>query len=100
MKNFWGPNNPGDNITGVNNYKFGYSDAWNYYNIGDRVDYHINDKWMVNGRFGRYHTTDIYSNPTPNKSPLCADRLLAERRPGSGRRDLVTQPAHGSRVPR
>jgi len=70
MKNFWGPNNPGDNITGVNNYKFGYSDAWNYYNIGDRVDYHINDKWMVNGRFGRYHTTDIYSNPTPNKSPL------------------------------
>jgi len=70
MKDFWAPNNPGDNITGVNNYKFGYSDAWNYYNFGDRVDYNINEKWKVYGRMGRYHTTDIYSNPTPNKSPL------------------------------
>ena len=70
MKDFWAPNNAGDNITGVNNYKFGYIDAWHYYNIGDRVDYNINDKWKVFGRYGRYHTTDIYSNPTPNKSPL------------------------------
>ena len=70
MKDFWAPNNPGDNITGVNNYKLGYIDAWKYYNIGDRADWNINDKWKVYGRFGRYHTTDIYSNPTPNKSPL------------------------------
>ena len=70
MKDFWAPNNPGDNITGVNNFKFGYIDAWHYYNIGDRGDWNINDKWKVFGRFGRYHTTDIYSNPTPNKSPL------------------------------
>jgi len=70
MKDFWAPNNPGDNITGVNNYKYGYTDSWKYYNIGDRVDWNINNKWKVFGRFGRYHTTDIYSNPTPNKSPL------------------------------
>ncbi|MBZ5594279.1 MAG: carboxypeptidase-like regulatory domain-containing protein [Acidobacteriia bacterium] len=70
MKDFWPANNPGDNITGVNNFKFGYIDAWNYYNIGDRADWNINDKWKLFGRWGRYHTTDIYSNPTPNKSPL------------------------------
>ncbi len=70
MKDFWAPNNPGDNITGVNNYKFGYIDAWHYYNFADRADYNINDKWKIFGRMGRYHTTDIYSNPTPNKSPL------------------------------
>ena len=70
MKQFWPANNPGDNITGVNNYKHGYIDAWDYYNYADRADYNINDKWKVFGRVGRYHTTDIYSNPTPNKSPL------------------------------
>lgn len=70
MKDFWAPNNPGDNITGVNNYKHGYTDAWHYYNFADRADWNINDKWKVFGRIGRYHTTDIYSNPTPNKSPL------------------------------
>jgi hypothetical protein len=70
MKDFWAPNNPGANITGVNNYTIGYTDAWHYYNFGDRVDYNINDKWKIFGRYGRYHTTDIYSNPTPNKSPL------------------------------
>ena len=70
MKLFWPANGPGDNITGVNNYKHGYIDAWNYYNYADRADYNISDKWKVYGRIGRYHTTDIYSNPTPNNSPL------------------------------
>jgi len=70
IKDFWAPNNPGDNITGVNNFKYGYTDSWKYYNIGDRVDWNINNKWKVFGRYGRYHTTDIYSNPTPNNSPL------------------------------
>lgn len=70
MKQFWAPNNPGDNITGVNNFKKGYIDSWDYYNIADRTDWNINDKWKVFGRFGHYHTTDITSNPTPNSSPL------------------------------
>ena len=70
MKLFWPANNPGDNITGVNNYKHGYSDSWNYYNFADRVDWNINEKWKIFGRVGHYHTTDIYSNPTPNNSPL------------------------------
>lgn len=70
IKLFWPANNPGDNITGVNNYKHGYTDAWNYYNWADRVDWNINEKWKIFGRGGHYHTTDITSNPTPNNSPL------------------------------
>jgi hypothetical protein len=70
MKEFWPANNPGLNITGVDNYQHGYTDAWNYYNFQDRADWNINDKWKVFGSVGRYHTTDIYSNPTPNNSPL------------------------------
>ncbi len=70
VKDFWDPNNPGDNITGVNNFKQGYIETYNYYNFSDRVDYTINDKWRVYGRIGRYHTTDISPNTTPNNSRL------------------------------
>lgn len=70
MSEFWDPNNPGDNITGVNNYKKGYVDQYNYYNVSDRVDYNISDKWRLSGHYGRYYTEDIPGNPTPNGSPL------------------------------
>jgi len=70
MKQFWAPNNPGDNITGVNNFKKGYVENYDYYNFSDRVDYSINDKWKVFGRVARYNTTDLAGNPTPNNSQL------------------------------
>jgi Carboxypeptidase regulatory-like domain/TonB dependent receptor len=70
VSSFWAPNNPGDNITGVNNYKKGFLETYAYYNFSDRADYNINDKWKVYGRVGRYHTTDIAGNPTPNNSQL------------------------------
>ncbi len=65
MKQFWGPNNAGDNISGVNNYKRGYIEKYNYYNFSDRADYNINDRWKVFGRVGRYYTDDLAGNPTP-----------------------------------
>lgn len=65
MKQFWAPNNPGDNITGVNNYKKGYIEKYNYYNFTDKVDYNISDKWRVFGRVSRYYTDDLAGNPTP-----------------------------------
>ncbi len=70
MKGFWPANNAGLNITGVNNFDKGYTDAWNYYNWADRLDYNVNDKFKVFAHAGHYHTTDITSNPTPNDSPL------------------------------
>jgi hypothetical protein len=70
MGSFWDPSGPGDNITGVNNFKAGYVENYTYYNYSDRVDYNINDKWKVYGRFGRYHTDDLAPNATPNQSQL------------------------------
>jgi Carboxypeptidase regulatory-like domain/TonB dependent receptor len=70
MKQFWAPNNPGDNITGVNNFKKGFIENYGYYNFSDRVDYSINDKWKIFGRVARYNTTDLAGNPTPNNSQL------------------------------
>lgn len=70
VKDFWDPNNPGDNITGVNNFKTGFIQTYNYYNFSNRTDYNINDKWRVFGRIGRYHTDDLSPNTTPNQSRL------------------------------
>ncbi len=70
MSKFWDPNNPGDNITGVNNFKKGYTDNYNYLNFSDRVDYNVSDKLRISGHYGRYKTDDITSNPTPNNSEL------------------------------
>ena len=70
MKEFWPANNAGLNVTGVNNFDKGYTDAWNYYNWADRVDWNVSDKLRVFAHAGHYHTTDITSNPTPNDSPL------------------------------
>lgn len=70
VPSFWDPNRAGDNITGVNNFSVGYVETFNYYNFSDRADYNINDNWRVYGRIGRYHTTDISPNATPNNSQL------------------------------
>ncbi|MDQ2898306.1 MAG: carboxypeptidase-like regulatory domain-containing protein [Acidobacteriota bacterium] len=70
IKQFWAPNNPGDNITGVNNFRKGFIERYGYYNFSDRVDYNINDRWKVFGRVARYNTTDLAGNPTPNNSDL------------------------------
>src|SRR6202158_4495219 len=70
LSSFWDPNNPGDNISGVNNFRKSFSESYKYYNFSERVDYNINDKWKVSGRIGRYHTTNINPNPTPNNSQL------------------------------
>lgn len=64
VSQFWAPNNPGADITGVNNFIKGYTETFNYYDYSDRADYNISDKWKVFGRIARYHTTDSSGNPT------------------------------------
>ena len=70
IKQFWAPNNPGANITGLNNYTKGFIENYGYYNFSDRVDYNISDKWKIFGRLARYNTTDIAGNPTGDTSEL------------------------------
>jgi hypothetical protein len=70
IKQFWAPNNPGANITGLNNYSKGFIEKYGYYNFSERADYNITDKLKVFGRLSRYNTTDIQGNPTPNNSQL------------------------------
>ncbi|MBI3680346.1 MAG: TonB-dependent receptor [Acidobacteria bacterium] len=58
MNDIWTPNGPGDDITGVNNYRLTYPATFNYWNLSDRLDWIVNDKWKVFGRFSRFHTIE------------------------------------------
>lgn len=56
MGDLWAPNNPGDDLSGLNNFKKAYPWWENYYNFSDRVDYNITDNWRLFARFSKFET--------------------------------------------
>ncbi len=57
MQDIWGPNNAGDDVTGVNNFKETWLFSLKYWNFSNRTDWNINDKWRVFGRYSQFHNT-------------------------------------------
>ena len=55
MQDIWNPNSPGDDITGVNNFKESYTWLSRYWNFSNRTDYNISEKWRVFGRYSQFH---------------------------------------------
>lgn len=70
MKQFWDPNNPGDNITGLNNFKAAPIRSIDYYNYSNRTDVNLGNNWRVYGRVSRLHTMVNTADPTPNHSQI------------------------------
>jgi len=68
LNDIWKPNNPGDDLTRVNNYKNTFPRIYDYYNFTDRVDWNVSDKWKVFGRFSRLHTNVLSPNPTGSRA--------------------------------
>jgi hypothetical protein len=56
MQDFWSPNGPGTDASGVNNFVTGYGENIKYWNLSDRVDWNISDKWKVFGRYSLFRT--------------------------------------------
>ena len=57
MSTLWQPNQPGDNASGANNFRFTYPQQFKYYNFSDRADWNVTDSVKVFGRLSRFHTT-------------------------------------------
>jgi len=76
LKDIWAPNGPGDNATGINNYRLTFARVYEYYNYTNRTDWNINDKWKVFGRVSRFHTNVASPNPpgTPAASTGGSER--------------------------
>jgi hypothetical protein len=52
----WAPNNPGDDPTGLNNFKYNQEFDFAYLNYSSRLDWNINDKWKTFARVSRFQT--------------------------------------------
>ncbi|MBI3683288.1 MAG: carboxypeptidase regulatory-like domain-containing protein [Acidobacteria bacterium] len=76
LQDIWAPNGPGDDATQVNNYRLTFPRVYEYWNFTDRVDWNLNDKWKVFGRFSRFHTNVTSPNPpgTPAASTGGSER--------------------------
>jgi hypothetical protein len=66
MQDFWGANNPGDDLSGSNNFKTSYAWPMTDANFSSRTDWNISDKLKVFGRYSQFRTTldqDDYAEP-------------------------------------
>jgi hypothetical protein len=68
MQDFWGPNNPGDDLSGSNNFKASYPWPMKNANFSSRTDWNISDNLKVFGRYSQFRTTLDQGNYTPNNS--------------------------------
>jgi len=82
MNSLWAPNNPGDNATGLNNFKYLNELNFHYYNYSVRTDYHISDKWKVFGRVSRFATDQDQTDFTNGQDPLKLRNVTGSRRNG------------------
>ena len=68
MQDFWGANNPGDDLSGSNNFKASYAWPMTDANFSSRTDWNISDKLKVFGRYSQFRTTLDQDDYTPNHS--------------------------------
>ena len=73
IREIWPGNRPGDDVTGVNNFRADFHRQNLYHNISTRTDYNISDKWKMFGRFSRFRTNLTDKDYTPNGTLIYED---------------------------
>jgi len=72
LRDIWAPNRAGDDITGVNNYRITHPRVFEYWNLTNRTDWQVNERWKIFGRFSRFRTVqtspDVTGSPAQNSS--------------------------------
>ncbi len=85
MQDIWKPNNPGDDITGVNNFKESYTWMTDYWNFSNRTDFNLSDKWRFFGRYSQFknlidesHTVDTPAMPKDEGGAMYALNIAGD----------------------
>jgi hypothetical protein len=78
----WDPNDPGDNLTGLNNYKFALIRNYRYYNLSNRVDWNVNSQLRAHGRVSFFRTNQDADDYTNGKDVLKMRRTEGSLRHG------------------
>ena len=61
-------NNPGRDISGLNNFATDYANRFKYWNFSDRLDWNVSDKLKMFGRYNQFRTftrSDDYTGGSP-----------------------------------
>ncbi len=82
MSSLWDPNNPGDDKTGVNNFKYNQENIFHYYNFSGRVDWQIRDNWKAFARVSRVKTDQDSVDFTGGHDPLKLRNVQGSKRNG------------------
>jgi len=73
VNDLWQPNGAGTGPTGLNNFLAGSGVGIRYWNFSDRVDYNVNDKLKVFGRFNTFRTFTELADYTGGSPALQVD---------------------------
>jgi hypothetical protein len=73
VREVWGGNRAGDDITGLNNFRADFFRKNLYHNVSTRTDYNISDKLKMFGRFSRFRTDLTDLDYTPNGTIIYED---------------------------
>ena len=56
LGDLWKATSAGTGPTGVNNFLAGYANRFRYWNLSERADWNISNKWKVFGRYNQFRT--------------------------------------------
>jgi hypothetical protein len=82
MSSLWDPNNPGDDKTGFNNFKYNQENTFHYYNFSARADWNITENWKAFARVSRIKTDQDATDPTDGHDPLKLVNIQGSKRNG------------------
>ncbi len=80
----WKANNPGSGLTLLNNFQTSAGNNYRYWNFSDRVDYNVNDKLKIFGRFNIFRTLVELEDYTGGSPAFQVDGSLRHSRSFSG----------------
>jgi hypothetical protein len=79
LQDLWLPNGPGDDLTGINNFKKAFPRYHRYWNFSDRADWNITDRWKVFGRYSRFLNDYQPQNYAGSKAAPINGGIMASR---------------------
>jgi hypothetical protein len=82
MANLWNATSAGDDLTGLNNFKFGDTRTYRYMNFSNRLDWNISSAWRTSARVSFFLTDQDATDYTDGMDPLKMRRTEGSQRDG------------------
>jgi len=70
IQSLWAPNSPGDDRTGLNNFRYNQEYDFRYLNFSTRLDWNLSDRWKSFARVSRFRTDQDMPDYTGGADPF------------------------------